>query len=367
LRIVRFECRYFRNLLSCVLAPSPRVNLILGANAQGKTNLLEAIHVACGNKSFRGAHDKDLVTFGRSEGYYLKAICSGNDRSLVFEQFLADSGNRVRRINNKPASLRDEVGMHTVVFTPEDLYLIKGEPERRRNFLDGVLCRLNRDYRYGLERYKTVLKRRNAALKSGFASLRSLEVLNSVFIETAVPLIFTRLGLTAILEREVTGLYQLLTGENTEIRLKYALSFPLRGGNVTLESLRVSMTEALQACKEKEAKQGTTVLGPHRDDFNLYLGGRNARVYGSQGQQRSLAVSLKLAEIAVFKNVKGYYPALLLDEVLAELDRNRKLLLLEYLRQGNFQTFISSVEPEDVAAVAGKIFSVEGGRVTEEA
>ncbi len=367
MRITRFECRFFRNLLSCVIAPSGGINLILGANAQGKTNLLEAIHVACGNKSFRGARDRELVTWGREEGYYLKAACSVNERLLVVEQYYHTDGSKRRKINNRPVSSRDEGALHTVVFTPEDLYLIKGDPEKRRSFLDTLLSRLNRDYWHALDTYRTVLKRRNAALKAGIASRQAWTALDDMLVETAVPLICTRLSLTAILEKEVASLYQVLTGEETRIRLKYGLSFTLQSGSITPALLKASMKEALQAYKEKERKLATTVLGPHRDDFNLYLEGKNARIYGSQGQQRNLAISLKMAEIMVFKTFKGYYPVFLLDEVLAELDRNRRLRLLEYLRGAQFQTFISSVELDDVAAIADKIFTVEEGRVSEEA
>jgi len=366
LKILKLETRFFRNLVSCVIEPCSRINVILGKNAQGKTNLLEAIYVVGHNRSFRGARDKDLVTHGRREGYRLKVTYALDERIIIFEQRYSESKNKVLRLNNKPAASKTQHRLKSVVFTPEDLYLIKGEPERRRNFLDGILCQLRPEYERTLESYKKILGRRNAYLKQSRSFGQGMRVLQGMFIEAAVPLICARLNLAAILEKEVSKLYQLLSGEAEDVCMRYVLSFPLETGKLTPDLLAASLDKALEVSKDKELKQGITLVGPHRDDFNLYLRGHNARTYASQGQQRNLAVSLKLGELATYKNIKGYFPVLLLDEVLAELDKNRRTLLLEYLQQAEFQTFISSVEREDVVAVAGKVFAVEDGRITEE-
>lgn len=364
MKILKLETRFFRNLLSCVIEPHGGINVILGENAQGKTNLLEAIYVVANGRSFRGARDGELVTYGH-KGYSLKVTYSVQDRVIVCQQHYSEGKNKVLRVNNKPATSKSQDRLKTVIFTPEDLYLIKGEPEKRRQFLDSILCQLRPEYERNLNNYKKILIRRNAYLKQNRTFEQGMAVLQAMLIEAAVPLICARLNLTAILEKEVSTLYRLLSGESEEVQLRYVLSFSLQPGRFTPELVASSLAEALEANKDKEMDRGTTLVGPHRDDFNLYLKGRNARIYASQGQQRNLAISLKLGELTTFKNIKGYFPVLLLDEVLAELDKHRRLLLLDYLRQEEFQTFISSVEGEDVVAVAGKVFTVEEGRITE--
>lgn len=365
MKIDYIEILRFRNLFKVTVCPEDGINLLVGKNAQGKTNFLESLYVLANGLSFRSVRDRDLVYDGQ-DSYSIKIRYQVHGRNLESSVEYSPAKGRILRLNNKKVVLNHPDHLKTVLFTPDDLYIIKGSPERRRAFLDFILCQLSTDYERNLDNYTKILKKRNSFLKMAQSSTKSFNLVDDLFVETAAPLILARINLISLLEKEAIKLYRQLSDEKGKVSIKYALSFGLQPGKPGTELIMNSMRKALAAYRDKELLRRATLVGPHRDDMNVYLQGRNTRIHASQGQQRNLAVVLKLTEMAIIKSVKGYFPVLLLDEVLAELDQERRLLLLSYLANAGFQSFLSSVDRELVVGRGGKAFLVANGSVTEE-
>lgn len=365
MKIDAVEINNFRNLSRVLMHPAPGVNLLVGKNAQGKTNFLEALYVLANGASFRPARDRDLVQVGQAS-YLLRGRYRVVEKDFNLTVEFSCKRGKIIRVNDKRSVFHRQNRLQVLLFTPDDLYLVKGSPERRRSFLDLILSQVSAEYEHHLNRFTGTLSRRNNLLKKQQVKGKDFQLLTDMLVQSAVPLVSARINLVNRMETEVASLYHRLTGEQSEIKIRYALSFSPKAGMASAPTIYDSLRQALEAAREQELNRRTTLLGPHRDDFNIYLQGSNAKTYGSQGQQRSLAVALKLATMSLFKSLKGYFPVFLLDEVLAELDEQRRRLLLDHLCGAGFQAFLSTVDSSVLTGDRHKIFFISGGSITEE-
>lgn len=342
MRIERLKLNDFRNYESLRLAPGRGLNVIVGENAQGKTNAVEAIFLCAFGRSHRTPRDAELIRSGMS-GFYvgLDVATAAGSRSIEIK---LREGERKQLFVDRLQCERsgDLMGvLNVVMFSPEDLSLIKGGPAERRHFLDMELSQLRPAYYMALQRYNKALRERNALLRpeavkerTGEALRRELYVWDEQLISLGADIMKRRAafieklaGIAAPLHREISGGRETLT-------LEYDPNVKANG-----RSLEDAFADALYGSVAEDIRRGYTTFGPHRDDIAISLSGANVRTYGSQGQQRTAALSMKLSELELLREDRGEPPVLLLDDVLSELDDLRQRALLEAMR--DCQSFLT--------------------------
>ena len=336
---------------------SPGINLFLGNNGQGKTNLLEAIYFLSCGQSPRTSKIEELINWSGKYFYLKGEICRGEIIHAI-EMGGARDGRRANKIDGIPLQRLAEVSglLNTVFFMPEDLYLVKGGPASRRRFLDLEIGQISKGYRYTLGNYKKYLRERNALLKSRVQDKILLQVLTEKLADLTGPIVERRNEYLQKLSILARLKHRKLSGNIEELNLKYNWSIePGLSHQEILE--RYAETRLL------EQRYKSTLVGPHKDDFSFIINGCDLKAFGSQGQQRTAVLSVKLAEIELIKAETNKYPLLLLDDVFSELDEDRKALLLEYLTD-RVQTFISSAEPLQTKAKVVPYW-IEAGRISE--
>ncbi len=361
MKISKIQLRNFRNLKKLGYEPSAGLNVLVGNNAQGKTNLLESIFVLATGSSFRSAVDNNLVNYD-ADGYSILSNYIVSER--LFEASLTYQVNGVKRalINNKKISPRHSDKLRVVLFTPDDLFLVKGSPAKRRSFLDFILKQLSAEYVFNFDNYAEILKKRNLLLKKEQTTGKAFEVIDEVFIENAIRLIIQRINFVNILDDINRSVFSEINEGTSDIKIRYALSFAIESDRINEAVLKDALRKSINKNFSSEIMRRKTLVGPHLDDLNFYQDGRLARTFSSQGQQRNLAISLKLAEMYAFKKIKGYYPVFLLDEVLAELDEKKRSLLIKHLLEAEFQSFLTSVDFEEMDSEAN-ISLINDGRL----
>ena len=347
-----------RNLLPQSLLPDEALTVIGGQNGQGKTNLLECIWLLTGAKSFRGARDIDIVQrekdFGKIEG---TALCHGQEKKIKITIYGEKSGKRGRsaKVNDVPYPRVSSIaGIFTaVVFEPGHLSLVKNGPEGRRRFLDAALCQLYPSYIATLRRFSRAVTQKNALLKQA-RFLSDIEDLLDTFDEE-ISLCGTEITHKRKEYIELAGpVAQSLYSEISGNREKMKLSFLPCCQNGELSSV-------LKKSRAADLRAGHCTSGPQREDFEATINETSARVYGSQGQQRSVVLSLKLAEAAAAREITGEHPVLLLDDVLSELDEKRQEYLLS--RIDGKQSFVTTCDVSAFTRAAGRVVRVENGRI----
>ena len=354
--VTEISCQNFRNLETCTLAPSEGVNIIYGENAQGKTNLLEGIWLFSGMKSFRGAKDAELIRFGCEYGR-LKMAFTAHGRDQKAEITVAAK----RRAKLNGVELPSCAGLigkcRAVVFSPSFLSIVKNGPEERRRFIDAAVCQLKPAYANLLAEYNRLLKQRNSLLKDipiEPALLDMLEVIDERLTAAGERLAQERKSYIEALLPSVGRIYDGFSGGSEEMTVVY----------VEKEAEKGSLAERLKANRKQDIINKTTSVGPHRDDLGVFSNSIDIRRFGSQGQQRSAALSLKLSEIEMIESVKGEKPILLLDDVLSELDTKRQDALLNKI--GGIQTMITCTGLDEYVRKRFKIdklFRVENGEI----
>jgi DNA replication and repair protein RecF len=327
---------------------------LLGTNAQGKTNLLEAIYYPVLFRSFRGAPDQQII--GGSSGFHVEVSLEGAAAQTIATTYLA----RKKRIivdGEEVGRRADAVGTWlAVAFLPSDLGLASGPAAGRRQYLDRLLSLGSRQYLRTLSRYRAALAQRNSALRQGQVELA--RAFDGPLISSGAELLRSRLEWVTGAALQFAAEFECL-GERGRARLQY------RGG-VKLED-DAAWNRALDQSVADDRARGMTMIGPHRDDLLLEIGDRSLRDYGSTGQQRSAAVALKLIEISALREARGTEPALLLDDVFAELDRERQTrLALRLLGGADRQVFVTSPRPDELPPNLDlPVWVVEGGRIVE--
>ena len=336
MNVKRISYRNFRNIEEATLLFTPGVNILWGNNAQGKTNALEGIYCfACG-KSFRGVHDRELLRFGaESGGLELSFEDARREQQLSLQLFRAKS-RQMKRNGVVIRKSSDFVGtFHGVLFCPEHLSMIKGAPQLRRAFLDAAICQLRPAYLSALADYAKVLKQRNAVLRDegrGVSARMPLyEVLTAQMAELNTRIVLTRMKYIRLLDTSVSQFLEDMTSGRECASLQYRSDAePEVHGGDGAAITRAFYEKAVSYASREFAAQ-TTLHGCHRDDILITLDGREARLYASQGQDRSIALAMKLGEGELSRAATGEYPVFLFDDVLSELDSGRQQYLMQRL------------------------------------
>jgi DNA replication and repair protein RecF len=363
LKLQKISISNFRNINELEYQPKPGLNILMGDNAQGKTNILEAIYVLATAGSFRTNNDRLLVQQGK-DNYKVKATHILDNRTVNTEiEYHWERGKQLK-INSKKSNQNNPNRLRVVDFTPDDLYLVKGSPSRRRKYIDYILKEVSAEYRLLLENYYKILRRRNEALRKNEVNTKSFRLLSELFIEHSAKIIKNRINLVKLLDKLISPTYGHLSQEREEIKIKYALSFSFPEDKVNYITLNENLNRYLEDNRENELRRKSTLVGPHLDDINIYLQNQPARLFASQGQQRNIAVSLKISQVLVFKEILGFYPLLLLDEVLTEFDDTRKASLLEYINNAEYQSILTSVVNELLYPYQERISVVSNGQLT---
>ncbi|MCR5824528.1 MAG: DNA replication/repair protein RecF [Lachnospiraceae bacterium] len=334
----KLELTNFRNYKELTLELSENVNILYGNNAQGKTNVLEAIYLCATTKSHKGSKDKDMVKIGEEESHLRMYIQKSGFNHKIDMQLrkAAKKSIAIDGIGIKRAA--DLYGLANVIlFSPEDLSMIKNGPAERRRFMDAELCQLNKLYLQYLSKYNKLLEQRNDLLKqiSYRPELKdTLEIWDEQLTECGRFIISERKNFIDDINGIVNEIHNKISGGCEDLKVVYE-------PNVEAENFKKALSDSLN----RDLYQKTTGTGPHRDDISFYTGEQNLKLFGSQGQQRTAALSLKLAEIELVKRKIGENPILLLDDVLSELDRNRQQALLNFI--DGIQTVITCTGLEE--------------------
>ncbi|HEY4399310.1 MAG TPA: DNA replication/repair protein RecF [Lactobacillaceae bacterium] len=358
----------FRNYADLTLEFAPGVNVFLGQNAQGKTNLLESIYALALARSHRTSSDKELINWQQKEARIQGRIKRQFGEVPLDLQFGVKG--KVARVNHLEQSrLSAYIGqLNVILFAPEDLALVKGAPQVRRRFIDMEFGQMSPRYLYNASQYRRILKERNAYLKQLQLKQANdtvlLDVLTDQLIDVAAELLQQRTTFLTKLEASAQPIHQTIAPQEN-LTVHYLTA-------VTVSDELTDVKEQLQAAfakqRSREIQQGTTLVGPHRDDVQFQVNGIDVASFGSQGQQRTTALAVKLAEIDLMYDETGEYPVLLLDDVLSELDATRQTQLLLAI-QDKVQTFITAPSLSDVARSLikePKIFYVQNGAITVE-
>lgn len=353
----RLALRNFRNYAELAVAFAPGLNVITGDNAQGKTNLLEAIYWLLRAVPLRPVADRDLILWGetaaRAEGF-IRTACGA--RGIVVA--IGPDGKRITA-GGVPARRRELVEFAGVVtFTPDDLWLVKGSARERRRYLDREVAAFVPAYGDDLARYRRALAQRNAALRA--ADRSAAEVWTEKLVAYGARVLSARLKFLACLVPVARELFARWDG--AELNVRYRSITPLGGSDPA--SLAEALRAALAKNAAREMELGQTLAGPHRDDLMLEVGGRPAGTAASQGQQRSLVLALKLAQVRLWQKQTGESPVMLLDDVFSELDGTRRARLLAPLDAG-LQMFVTATQPA-CRETAAAVYRVAGGRLIKE-
>ena len=374
--IQELTLRNFRNYEETRLTPHEGVNLFFGANGSGKTNLLEAIHYCALGKSHRITGDQSVIRIGESFAVCgVSVLSSGVRREITVRLVPGEQNKKTILLDQKQIRrFSDMMGcLQCVIFSPEDLGLIREGPSLRRRYLDMMISQVNRGYFIALQQYRSGLEQRNALLKNMRLNPREgaglLEVFEQAMAGPAAVIVAARRKVIALLSDLASETYRSISGREGEVfQASYHSAFR-ESENVEEDFMRL-----LRENREEDLRLGITTAGPHRDDLNLSLNKKNMKVYASQGQIRTAALSLKLAQMKALRAMSGEAPVLLLDDVMSELDKDRRMRLVSEI--SDYQTFITCTDESDlelegsrrtyrVSAPEGRALLEETNRGTE--
>ena len=378
MHLTRLSLTDYRNYAAADIALEQGATTFLGANGQGKTNLLEAAGYLATFGSHRVASDAPLIRQGTTQAIVRGVVASAGRESLLELEINPGRANRVR-VNRAPARPREALGiLRCVLFAPEDIAMVKGDPDQRRRYLDDLLVSMRPRYAGVRADYERVLRQRTALLKSakarGAVPAETLQVWDDHLVETGATLTAGRLRLVAAIRPFLAASYSAVSGTERDTNLRYRMSaVGVADGPVDAqaqpeahdpdpdpEKLVLALRDALAARRRAELERGVCLVGPHRDDLELRIGGLPARGYASHGESWSLALALRLAGYQLLRG-EGEVPVLMLDDVFAELDVGRRDRLAALVSDAE-QVLVTAAVPADVPPVlAGARFSVTGG------
>lgn len=391
MRIKRLQLKNFRNYPELDLTFGPGVNVLSGDNGQGKTNVLEAIYLCSCARSHRTARDLELIRQGESS-YEIDLLYDDNDyldQSIRLDYLAAVPGLENRKISTrsfwhngiKQDRIADLYGLfNAVIFAPEDLQLIKEGPQTRRRFMDLLMSQVKPAYFGALQTFNRVLSQRNRLLKTLreanlsesnpdyiFAKTQ-IDVWNDQFAEAAAQLIAWRFQLADKIKSYASEYQLSISSGKEKLDIRYRTLSVLKE-EMAVEEIAAHIVKRLETTVQDDIFRGNTGIGPHRDDLELKINGEVLRVYGSQGQQRTSVLALKLAELRFVKEITGETPVLLLDDVMSELDMKRRASLVEALQDS--QVFITCTDTENIlkelSALSGSesitYFNVKAGEI----
>ena len=358
--IKKIKLQDFRNYEELELDFNNNVNLILGQNAQGKTNLLESIYVTSIGKSFRTSRDNEMIRFGSEFGkVYVETLKDDFDGSV--EIVIDKNSRKFVKVDGVKIKKTSELlkNVYIVIFSPEDLKIVKDEPEKRRKFIDRELCQIKPSYYDNLSNYKKVLLQRNTYLKENYIDQGILDIWDMQLARFGAAIMHQRRNFTEKINKISSGIHSSITEGRENLKIIYAPNIEFRE---SLKEQEEYFYDLLKKSYDNDLRQRTTTKGPHKDDLEFFINDVNVRSFGSQGQQRTAALSLKLAEISIIEEETGEKPILLLDDVMSELDSSRQEFLIKSL--ADIQLFVTTTEiPEKLLSEfpSGNIYNVSGG------
>ncbi len=357
--INEIELKDFRNYKEQRISFNKKVNIFIGNNAQGKTNLLEGIYFNAIGKSFKNARDRELIRFGE-EYFRIKTTAYIDGEENVTESVVSIRGHKGIKINGAKISKTSQLleKTYVVIFSPEDLKIVKEDPDKRRRFIDRELCQIRKGYLSDLNSYRRIIKQRNAYLKEVSIDKNILSIWDEEMAEYGSRIIKRREDFLRKIDNISNQIHSYISGNKENLKIEYEPNVYFK------ENIKENFIELIKKNHDEDIKNRTTCIGPHRDDFSVSIENIDLRKFGSQGQQRTAALSLKLSEIKIIEEEKGEKPILLLDDVLSELDIERQSRLINYL--GENQKFITTTDilgfvVKDMPE--GKIFKITDGEV----
>lgn len=364
MKVTRLTYERFRNLQDGCFEPCAGVNVITGENAQGKTNLLEAIWLFTGGRSFRQAKDKEMIAFS-GEDSRIKLDFVAGQREQTAEITIKQRRQAV--LNGIPQTTAAKLSgvFCGVVFSPAHLSLIKGGPVERRHLMDAAYCQLRPTYVKALTDYARVLTQRNALCKAGYSGPGTDELLDlwdKQLAQTGCLLIHSRQLYLKRMTPIARQIYYGLSGGREDFDLQYLSTISIPSGSTAAEIAAILYTE-LQSRHKADLAAGFTTVGPHRDDLEVLINGLSARHFGSQGQQRSAVLAMKLAEATLLQEVLGERPIALLDDVMSELDTSRQDYILNHIQ--DWQVFITCCDSTSILKlVNGQEYKMKQGKLS---
>ncbi|CAH0344883.1 DNA replication/repair protein RecF [Bacillus sp. CECT 9360] len=350
MHIENIKLKNYRNYTDLDVSFENKVNVILGENAQGKTNVMESIFVLAMAKSHRTSNDKDLIRwdeeYAKIEGRVIK-----RNTSIPLELIISKKGKKAKSNHIEQQKLSQYVGnMNVVMFAPEDLHLVKGSPQVRRRFIDMEIGQVSPVYLHEMSQFQKILQQRNHYLKllqiRKQTDMAMLDVLTEQFVQFAAKIIEKRYQFLSLLQGWAEPIHSGISRNLEVLKIQYKPSLDV-SESMDLTKMVEEFQEKFVKIRTREIERGITLIGPHRDDLVFFVNGRDVQTFGSQGQQRTTALSLKLAEIELIQAEVGEYPILLLDDVLSELDDYRQSHLLNTI-QGKVQTFVTTTSVEGI-------------------
>lgn len=366
--IKELELTNFRNYEKLHLTFDEAVNVIIGENAQGKTNLLEAIYLLAFTKSHRTANDRELIKW-EEDFAKIRAVLHKKNQNVPLELIFHKNGKKAKLNHIEQKKLSEFIGaLNVVMFAPEDLSLVKGAPQIRRRFIDMELGQIEPLYLFHLSEYQKIVKQRNTYLKQlqkeRNPDTTLLDILTEQLIGHASVILQRRFNFLKKLRKWAVPIHKKISRQLEELSISYVPTIEVLE-EAAEETIIKTFRERFEQIKENEIERGTTLIGPHRDDLQFFINGKDVKQYGSQGQQRTTTLSLKLAEIDLIYEQIGEYPVLLLDDVLSELDDFRQSHLLSAI-QGKVQTFVTTTSVDGIDHETLKratMYNVVGGTV----
>ncbi len=345
MKIISLELENFRNYKQAVVNFSDGLNVLYGQNASGKTNMLESVYLCSIFHSPRTTKDKEMILMGENKAR-VKIVIESKFRKHVINLQIDEQGKKKVAVDNIPINRAGELlgVLGVVFFSPDEMKLVKEAPQERRRFLDVGISQQQKSYFLALQRYNKTLKQKNNLLKEYKFNPNiddMLDVWDSVLAKEGAILIKKRMEYINVLNDAAGRFHYELSGEKEKLVLSYESGAKT---DCASEALQNNLYNAIVASRQKDKELGFCTVGPHRDDIKIEINGKDSRKFASQGQQRTIALAMKLGEVVIYKNEIGEPPVLLLDDVLSELDQSRQSLLLK-MTQG-FQTILTCTEYE---------------------
>lgn len=362
------ELYNYRNYETLTIPFENKVNVILGENAQGKTNLMEAIYVLALAKSHRTSNDKELIRWD-AEYAKIKGRLHKTHGTVPLELTISKKGKKAKYNHIEQKKLSRYIGnMNVVMFAPEDLNLVKGSPQVRRRFIDMEIGQISPVYLYDMSRFQKILQQRNHYLKQLQMKKQTdrtmLDILTEQLIEQAAKIVMRRFEFVRMLEEWARPIHHSISRGLEQLEIQYKPSVNV-SEELDWSKMIKSYENKFAEIREREIDRGVTMAGPHRDDLAFAVNGRDVHTFGSQGQQRTAALSVKLAEIELIYSEIREYPILLLDDVLSELDDYRQSHLLNAI-QGRVQTFVTTTSVDGVdhqTLREASMYTVKAGQI----
>ncbi|MDU4884524.1 DNA replication/repair protein RecF [uncultured Clostridium sp.] len=357
--IKRLQMLNYRNYNVLDISLGPHVNVFMGDNAQGKTNILEGIYYCAFARSHRTSKDRELINWNSDNA--LLSVTVGRERlDKRIDISILKDGKKAIQINKIKIKKIGELfgNFNVVMFSPEDLKIIKDSPGVRRKFIDMELCQLNPKYYYNLVQYNKVLNERNSILRNRNINKDILDVYDMQLVEFGYNIIIDRLEYIQKLNKYSTKIHSDITSGKEKIEFKYISTIK------DLENIKENFYSLLEKNRSRDCERGITSIGPHRDDFTVLINDIDTKSYGSQGQQRTAVLTIKFSSLKIIKELTGEHPVLLLDDVLSELDFSRKRYILSTI--GDIQTIITCTGIEDLYEYLddkSKVFKVKDGEI----